>query len=777
MGALVCPHRGEVAMRDMGVGERSPQRGMRAHRCAGMVGALLLGLIWHAPGFGVGEEGSAVVRASAASVGQYEKLEITVAAERRYENPFDPAEVEVVGVFRSPSGRVIRVPGYYAQGYERARDAEGNEVLTAKGEGVFEIRFASAEVGRHGFRVVLTDGDGTRTLGSGSFEVTASASTGYVRRSQAAPLYFEMDSGDPYFAIGENICWPGAGGTYDYDLWMTKLAEHGGNYTRLWLVNEWNALGLENRAAAEGDGNGLGRYNQEAAWRIDSVLDLAERLGVRVLMCIDSFNSLDAGGIYGMWDKSPYNAANGGPCEEPAEFFTDAEAKRLFKQRLRYVVGRWGHSTSVFAWEFWNEVDLTTGYDSAAVAAWHREMAEYVREIDPWGHLIATSYATPAGDAAVDGLAEMDFVQSHSYGARDIAEIVNWLSVRKTEEYGKPHYVGEFGADWRGVDDGGDKEGVHLHNGLWAAMLSGSAGTAMLWWWDSYVEPYDLYGEFSSVAAFAAEVDWVEERYEPREAAEVRFAAGQEPTEYPTLIVEPRGSSWEDGSRYNEPQRFRVGGNGAVENHRALSRIQHGLVNHPTWHNPATFEVDYPRAGRFEVVVEGVSGHGGAAIAISLDGVRATRTDFFDRQPDSTDTMHEYDGSYGIGVPAGQHTIVVENLGRDWFDLREFRLTHYLAEPNVRVLALANGRSALVWVQNKENTWWKRRGGALPTPMAACEIELRGFEPGAYAVEQWDTYAGDVIARSSYESSEGTVVVTTPAGLASDVAYTIRPVE
>jgi hypothetical protein len=27
----------------------------------------------------------------------------------------------------------------------------------------------------------------------------------------------------------------------------------------------------------------------------------------------------------------------------------------------------------------------------------------------------------------------------------------------------------------------------------------------MLWWWDSYVEPYDLYGEFSSVAAFAAD--------------------------------------------------------------------------------------------------------------------------------------------------------------------------------------------------------------------------------------------------------------------------------
>jgi hypothetical protein len=214
-----------------------------------------------------------------------------------------------------------------------------------------------------------------------------------------------------------------------------------------------------------------------------------------------------------------------------------------------------------------------------------------------------------------------------------------------------------------------------------------------------------------------------------------------------------------------------------VENRRALSQVQHGLVNHPTWHNPATFEVDYPRAGRFEVVVDGVSGHGGAAIAISLDGRRVTRTDFFDRKPDDTETMREYDGAYGIDVPEGKHTIVVENPGRDWFYLREFRLTHYLREPQVRVLVLASERSALAWVQNKENTWWKRRGGARPTPVAGCEVELTGFEPGTYVIEEWDTYAGDVIARSSYESSDGTVVVTTPAGLVSDVAYKIRPVE
>jgi hypothetical protein len=42
--------------------------------------------------------------------------------------------------------------------------------------------------------------------------------------------------------------------------------------------------------------------------------DLGERLGMRALMCIESFNSLDAASEDGNWNRYPYNRANGGPC-------------------------------------------------------------------------------------------------------------------------------------------------------------------------------------------------------------------------------------------------------------------------------------------------------------------------------------------------------------------------------------------------------------------------------------------------------------------------------
>jgi hypothetical protein len=248
---------------------------------------------------------------------------------------------------------------------------------------------------------------------------------------------------------------------------------------------------------------------------------------------------------------------------------------------------------------------------------------------------------------------------------------------------------------------------------------------------------------------------------------------GQEPSEHPAITVDPTGESWEDGSPYNKPHDYTVANDGAVTNHDVLSRVQHGLINHPTWHNPATFHVTYPTDGTLEVVVKGVSGHGGARLVISLDGAPALDVDFPDALPSDFETMHQYDGAYAIDVPAGAHTIVVENIGADWFFV-SYRLTSYLTVPNLRVLVLSNSRSALLWVQNRENTWWNQANSVPAMPVNPSEIELDGFDPGSYRVELWDNYAGTVVQTSTYVSADGSVVLTTPSGLVDDVAYKVE---
>jgi len=722
---------------------------------------------------------------SAGSVGEYQKLELTIPPSADYCNPFDPAEVDIEAVFTTPSGRAVKVPGFYYQAFERSQDSDGNERLTAIGEGVFKVRFAWGEVGSYSYAVTLTDAQGKRAVGSGRFSVRSSANPGYVRQSREAPLCFQCERGASYFAIGENVCWPRERGTYDYDAWLPKLAENGGNYFRIWMANEWNPLALEAQSAAPDDGRGLGRYDQKAAWRTDYLTELAEKLDLHVLTCIESFNTVASGIEYAAWDQSPYNVANGGPCQKPFEFFTRLEAQRLFKRRLRYIAARWGYSTSVFAWELWNEVDQATGYQSEQVADWHREMSVYLRASDPWAHPITTSFADTDGDKAVDKLTMLDFVQSHGYGMRDMAGAIADATRRKLDDYRKPHLFGEFGADVYGEENVSDPEGIHLHNGLWAGMLSGSAGTAMIWWWDSYVDPKDLYHHFRPVAAFAKGVDWVKENYQPATISDIRFLPGQEPEVYPPVVISPPVERWENGS-CNEPQTFQIGGDGTVSNWRRLSRVLHGTVNHPSWHNPATFQVDFARPGRFEVLVGRVSGHGGAGLSMSMDGKKVLITDFPDRDP-GTDDLHDYDGWYGTDVSPGAHTISVENTGADWCYI-SYRLTNYLRVPSLRVLALANAtlrsseapslrstsaRSALVWVQNKEHTWWNHKRKIEPPPIGSSQITLTGFEPGQYVIEQWDTYQGARVDSTSYSSTDGSVVITTPAGLVRDVAYKV----
>jgi len=453
------------------------------------------------------------LQASARRVGQYEKFELTARIAAAFENPFDPEKIEVQAELRSPSGAVIRVPGFFYQEYERHLE-QGREVLKKVGQPSWKVRIAPIEVGK--YRVVLTvrDKQGSARSDTLEFESVPSRNPGLVRRSQKVPTLFEFDSGKPYFPIGENICWPGPRGTWDYDDWLAALGSNGANYGRLW-IGPWDCFTLERAPKNADDPLRIGFYDLANAWRLDRVLEKARENGLYLLLCLESFNSLRASEPFPFWNHCPYNAVNGGPCKKPESFFTHPVARKFFKRRLRYLVSRWGYSPNVFAWEFWNEVDIIEKYIPPQVAAWHREMAHYLRALDPWKHMITTSFARSDGDARIDGMREMVFVQTHEYGSPDVAESLPRWSRQKVEKYGKPHFVGEFGTDWRGEGEKQDATGVCLHNAIWAAALSGSAGSAMTWWWDSHVHPRNLYYHFRALSRFLRDVDWIREAYRP----------------------------------------------------------------------------------------------------------------------------------------------------------------------------------------------------------------------------------------------------------------------
>lgn len=376
---------------------------------------------------------------------------------------------------------------------------------------MWKVRFAPDTPGRWHDRIWARDRSGTVHLPEAAFTVTPSETPGFVRRSHSNPRAFAFGNGRPFFAVGENMGWAGRRGTFDYDDWLAALGKAGGNWTCIWMC-PWNC-GLEwspQTGKPSTDGyHGLGVYNLAHAWELDAILDTAARSHVYVMLCLGTYSEFSTGGFFheGQWSENPYNAANGGPCAAPADFWTNSAARTLYRRRLRYICARYGWRAGIQAWELWNE--------TRAPAGWVSEMARALKgsggsvALDPYGHLLTTTY----GDDAVWKLPQIDFTQTHRYGdSGDIADHAPVVA-RDAQEfmaYSKPHLMGEFGIDWRASDIKYDPDGkgINLHNGLWAAAVSGDAGGAMLWWWDNYVHPKNLYPQFTALRRFADTVPW-----------------------------------------------------------------------------------------------------------------------------------------------------------------------------------------------------------------------------------------------------------------------------
>jgi hypothetical protein len=294
-----------------------------------------------------------------------------------------------------------------------------------------------------------------------------------------------------------------------WEPYIQNLTRAGANYIRVWLTDSWDDLYFE---------TGLGTYSMANADNIDEVLAIALANGVKVLMCIESFNLFcDRENAPCNWGSCVYNAANGGMLAEPGDFWTDTAAASYFRMRLQYLVARYGSYSSVFAWEFFNEGDIAAGFAPALQQSWVNAMATFVKSIDPYAHPISTSFCCHDVSEVYSSTA-VDFSMTHTYGTHnrlDMADNNQYWSARMASEYSKPTYIAEFGTGAGGPPGATDTTGISLHNGMWSSVVSAAAMASMSWWWDNWIRPYHLYHHFTAVSKFTLAVDWHAYRWTP----------------------------------------------------------------------------------------------------------------------------------------------------------------------------------------------------------------------------------------------------------------------
>jgi hypothetical protein len=685
----------------------------------------------------------------------YGLLELSFDLPGSYANPFNPAEIDVIATFRSPTGKTLQVPGFFIRPYRETCVSNCDaEHLAPAGQPGWRVRFAPNQTGVWRYLIEARDAQGKRPVQRGSFEVAPSDDPGNIGVGSSGH-YFAFDNGAAYFPVGENMLWASQddGGIYAYQRWLDQLHASGANYARLNLDIPW-FIGLDWSAPA-------GDYSdaQIAAYRLDAILQMAEQDGIYLeigLIWHRSFASYAAPPVpippdiptsddKTDWASSPYNAANGGPLETSSDVFTNADAQDLLRQRLRYAVARWGYSPHVFAWEIVDEMDSIAGYSPDEALPWLQDLAAYLRDVDPYHHLITagTRHLEPAAWEPLD-FAEVSYDQNRpeSDPVDQVAGVLGTLDQAFAYTQ-KPVLLAEFSINpwYPPLDD--DPTGVHIYNTIWATALSGAAGSAMPYWWDTYVDRLDLYSRLDPLALFTRDIPWNTADLQPVALSPV----ADNPLAYGALRVDDFNRDFPGESPPNTI--YHLTTDGPVPSTSRMSSYLYGAFN-PERSSPQTFIIAPPVDTDLRLQVQNVSSTAPAILAITIDSLEVARVDF---SADSKDIL------VTVPISAGEHTVVLDNPGQDWLQLGYLEISQYRAP--VRALALADRKLgiAVAWVQHRDYTWPLVASGDVLEPLN-FGLRFPAMPPGVYRVTYWNTANGSVIGEENVTlagDSDGTL--------------------
>ncbi len=538
-------------------------------------------------------------------------------------NPYDPAENDVRVRFVGPKGKVVERLAYFDQGAFRA-------TLVAPEPGVYHPVLV-----RDGVPLAMADEEG-------DLNVDKPLAHGYIHPDPTYKNRFRYDDGTAFYPLGFNLGW--LAGTTPLSDQLAKMGKAGVNWSRIWACN-WdgkNPWWPPDDAEVPAGHLWAGALNK---W--SDLVGAAEQAGVSFQMVLFNHGSFSSK-VNPNWQDHPWNTAKGGFLKDAGDFFTDAEAKRRVKMWLRYAVARYGASPSIFAWEIFNEVQwVDARYENrwGDIEAWHKEMADYIRSIDPYHHMVTTSSEMTQPNL----WSAMDYYQPHTYPANVLASVAG--TPLPTD---KPAFYGEFGPGGK-VDD----LAKAVRDGIYGGMLSNQAGTAMYWGWD-LVDSKNLYPDYAN-AAKVLQISDLASRPNAR-PLDLRIDSPLR-----TDLVLGPGAGWEKSSvhEFALPQ---------DDNPAKLAKLS-SYFQSSTGGNKAmsvgplvfTFHADKP--GVATVIVSGASSGGG-----KLTGVMNGQAVFTKEYPASKNGTETND-TLSAPFKAGNNTFELQSTGADWVQLGDIRFS------------------------------------------------------------------------------------------------------
>ncbi len=490
-------------------------------------------------------------------------------------NPFDPLDFDVQALFTRidpTTGDTLeqqRRFGFWFRDFERdLTSAKPEDWKHREKTDLFKMRFRfaapTAGIWLVQARVIALNNDTVFTDVT-RFEVAPDALPGFLSVGESQ-RYFTRDEAT-FFPVGQNLPWPTCSANIDsvcttvpcsknepychgrtmnpygylvYHKQMELLKASGANYFRM-LIAPWN-LEIEFEELNNYDAR------MHCAWEIDQILAKAEELGLLVHFNLQVHYPFENPSVFSMynWDygdldcfayDEPYCYFDELQLNTPIDFLTSETAQRHYKNRLRYLIARYGYATSIGVMELFSEannmgqaghVDANcliarsqhhnqpyhneAGY-AETLGQWHKELARYVKEdLGHSDHILAVNYTGPPefvkGDSSFYW-PHVDLATFNSYhlGINKLYKTSEMMTAfqrgtkRKKQDnfnppaLNKPFMYSEIGPGLEGVEFCDDD--LRWIQAVWLSSLTGMAGTAMNW---SNQEAVDLWPHLGRIS-------------------------------------------------------------------------------------------------------------------------------------------------------------------------------------------------------------------------------------------------------------------------------------
>lgn len=398
---------------------------------------------------------------------KYEKIELIVELSAEYNNPYNHEEIELNTVFTSPLGQDFNVAGFW--------DATSNWL----------IRFIPSSAGLWTYTVSVKDIQGTSTPFSGEFNVNEHTAPGWLQTGKQfdndySNKYLVHHDGTPFYGVGHADAFI-ANRSFSsrqnngVDNLILNMKEANENYIVWWPQFHFSVVE-----------NNYNDFNPENLAVIDAVLEKLEQEDLFVIFTLWDHSQLRDNNH--QWSDGNWFNNNGfSNLTSLNDFFIDDDAWLWQSNLYRYIISRYGYSSSIAMWQTVSEIDGTNAFEHTNT--WHRKVNDYFIENDPYNHLTTASMS---GDVIWnEGHEIMSVAQVHIYqdllnseltpNITNTANVIADYTQRMWNNNDKPNWIGEFGVLNNAPNLNENYYPEVFHHALWAALSNGSALTPAEW--------------------------------------------------------------------------------------------------------------------------------------------------------------------------------------------------------------------------------------------------------------------------------------------------------